>query len=861
MKNYQPPKLANQFLEWILKADLVEEVLGDLEEKFDTQINKKSPFKAKANYWYQTLNYLRPFAIRNNLITDLNPFFMWTHNLKLAFRNSIRDKSTFFINLIGLSTGLACTLLIALWVMDEWQVDKFHKKEGQLYTAMIHHGQSDGIKTRDFSQGGLLDKALLADFPEVAAATQESEAIPMPFILTKEAQKVKGFGKFVRPNFFDLFSFDLKAGDRKTLFQDRQSIAISEELALKLFDTKEAVGRTVEWEILSLKEKVTVTGVFKRPGANSTNQFDLLLPFQIYENLISVQWGNYNAKTYVQLHENVDVNALNARLTPYIREKPGNGKEGLFLKPYADNYLYGEYENGELAGGRIEYVRLFSIIAFFILLIACINFMNLSTAKATRKLKEVGVRKTIGADRKSLIGQYLGESIFITLLALMSSLILVQLFLPQFNVLTGKTLTFPTSLPIISGLLGVSIITGVLAGSYPALYLSSFSPAKVLKGATNSSTGELWVRKVLVVFQFALSVILIVAVLVVYKQIDFIQTKNLGYDKENVLTFPSEGMAANNLETFLNEIKQMPGIINASSTGYSFTEGGSWTTGLSWEGKDPEANIRFSNLGVYYDFIETLGVEMLEGRTFSKAFGAEENNLIMNETAIKVMGLTDPVGKVIDMWGGKATIIGVVKDFHFQSLHEAVTPMFFKFNPEFLLTVMARIEKGKEKEVIQNLEDFYKTNNSGYTLNYTFLDTEFAVQYKAEARVSALAQYFAGLAIIISCLGLFGLVTFSAQRRQKEIGVRKVLGASTFSLVRLLSAEFTKMVLAAIFIALPISYYIAQYWLAGFAFSIALKPWFFIVAGLGALSIAWLTVGIQTMKAANLNPTQTLKAE
>ena len=320
MKNHQPPKLADRFLNWILKAELIEEVFGDLEEKFEKQLNKKSPFKAKANYWYQTINYLRPFAVRNNLITDLNPFFMWQHNLKLAFRNSVRDKSTFLINLIGLSTGLACTILIGLWVMDEWQVDKFHEKDGQLYTVMIHHAQTDGINTNDYSQGGLLDKALAEDLPEVVAATQESEAIPMPFILTKEGQKVKGFGKFVRPNFLDLFSYELREGDRKTLFQDRQSIAISEALALKLFDTKDAVGRTVEWEILSLKETVTVTGVFKKPNANSTNQFDLLLPFQIYENLINVQWGNYNAKTFVELQENVNVVDLNARLATYLKE-------------------------------------------------------------------------------------------------------------------------------------------------------------------------------------------------------------------------------------------------------------------------------------------------------------------------------------------------------------------------------------------------------------------------------------------------------------------------------------------------------------------------------------------------------------
>ena len=862
MKNHQPPKTADRFLKWILKEELAEEVLGDLEEKFYETLNKQTPFKAKRNYWYQSLNYCRPFAVRNNLITDLNPFFMWHHNFKLAFRNSMRDKSTFFINLIGLSTGLACTLLIALWVMDEWQVDKFHEKNSSLYTAMINHEQSNGMKTNNSTQGGLLSKALEADFPEVRAATQESEPIPMPFILKNAGgERVKATGKFAETDLFKLFSYEMVDGDRTTFLNDRQSIAISEELAYQLFDKRDVVGQTLEWELLHLKEKVTITGVFKAPKSNSTNQFELLVPFQIFEELINVQWGNYNARTYVELKQNVDVGALNARLATYIKEKPGNDNETLFLKPYSESYLYGEYENGQVVGGRIEYVRLFSIIAFFILLIACINFMNLSTAKATQKLKEVGVRKTIGAERGTLIGQYLGESIFLALISMLISLVLVQMLLPQFNLLTGKELAFPTGLPIIGSLVGITLLTGLLAGSYPALYLSSFNPAKVLKGAINGSTGELWMRKILVVFQFALSVILIVSVLVVYKQIDFIQNRNLGYNKENVLLFANEGMASTNLETFLTEIKKIPGIVNASSTGHTIVAGGSWTTGLSWEGKDPEANIQFGNMGVYYDFIETLDIEIKEGRSFSKAFGNEENNLIVNEAAIKVMGLEDPIGKVIDKWGQKTTIVGVVKDFNFQSLHEAITPMFIELNPEYLMAVATRIEVGKEKETIAALETFYRKNNPGYALDYTFLDTEFAAQYEAEARISLLARYFAGLAIIISCLGLFGLVAFSAQRRKKEIGIRKVLGASTFSLVRILSADFTKMILVAIFIALPLSYYIAQYWLAGFAFKITLQPWFFLIAGLGALGIAWLTVGIQTVKAANLNPTETLKSE
>lgn len=786
---------------------------------------------------------------------------MWQHNLKLVYRNSLKDKPTFLINLIGLSTGLACALMITLWVLDEWQVDKFHEKNSQLYMAMLHHEQSDGINTSIHTQGGLLADALVADFPEVIIATEESEPIPMPVILTFDQEKTKSFGRFVAPNYFEVFSYELLSGDRNAIFEGKQSVAISDKLALKMFNRTDVVGKDVDWELLDIKNKATITAVFKEPTTNSSNQFEILLPFEIYKNLINSQWGNYNSRTYVHLHEDTDVPALNTRLTAFIKEKPGNEKEALFLKPYADHYLHGKYENGQLIGGRIAYVQLFSIIAFFILLIACINFMNLSTAKATQKLKEIGVRKAIGADRKNLIGQYLGASMFMAMLSLVVALFLVQMLLPSFNDLTGKMLTFPSSPLMLSVLLGVAIFTGLLAGSYPALYLSNFHPSSVLKGAINGSKGELWVRKVLVVFQFALSVILIVAVLVVYQQIEFIQTKNLGYNKENILTFPNEGMANTNLETFLQEIKKIPGIIEASSTGHSIVDGGGWTTGLSWEGKNPEENVQFGNLGVYYDFIETLGVEIIQGRSFSKAFGSEESNLIMNETAIKVMGLTDPIGKEIDMWGGKATIIGVVKDFNFESLHEQVTPMFFMLNTKFLSNVMARIEAGKEKETIRELEAFYKEHNPGYSLDYSFLDTQFAEQYKAEARISTLARYFAGLAIIISCLGLFGLVAFSAQRRIKEIGIRKVLGASTFNIIRLLSTDFTYMVLIAIIIALPISYVACQNWLDDFAYSIDLKPWFFIIAGVGALLIAWLTVGVQTFKAARVNPTDCLKTE
>ena len=576
-----------------------------------------------------------------------------------------------------------------------------------------------------------------------------------------------------------------------------------------------------------------------------------------------IHWGNYNAMTYVLLQEQTDVATVNERLLTFFQEKSLDGERvGAFMVPFKNCYLYSRYENGKVAGGRIDYVKLFLAIALFILLIACINFMNLSTAKSTQKLKEVGVRKTIGANRKSLIAQYLMESSFVAFLSLIVALGLVTLLLPYFNELTGKSLSIMWNTNWVLGLLSITTLTGILAGSYPAFYISSFQPVKVLKGKLQGATNASWIRKVLVVSQFALSIILMIAVMVVYQQINFIQNKNLGYDKENIITFPKEGMANTKLETFIQEIKKIPDIINASSTNHPLVrEEGGFTTGVGWEGKDPNEQIRFASIGVYYDFIETLGFQLIEGRSFAREFGTEENNLIFNETAIQVMGLSNPIGKQIDLWGEKATIVGIVKDFHHQSLHGVIEPSFFRLNDKFLITMLARIEAGQEQAVVSAMQHFYEKHNPGYSFDYNFLDASYNEQYKSEAIVGSLSKYFAGLAILISCMGLFGLVAFSAQRRQKEIGIRKVLGASIFNIIQMLSMDFTKMVLIAIVIALPISHYIAQQWLAGFAFHIDLQPWYFAVAGLGALLIAWLTMSFQTTKAALTNPVESLRDE
>ena len=489
--------------------------------------------------------------------------------------------------------------------------------------------------------------------------------------------------------------------------------------------------------------------------------------------------------------------------------------------------------------------------------------MNLSTARASRRIKEVGVKKAIGARRTALVYQYLGESLSIAFLSLLVSLLLVSLFLPQFNSITEKQLTLPWGVPLVLSLLGVVLFTGLMAGSYPALYLSGFNPATVLKGKLNTGIGEVWTRKGLVVFQFTLSVILIVSVWVVYQQIEFVQSQNLGYEKDNILLFVREGQLREEekLETFLAEISNVPGVVAASSTGHDMTGHNGGTYGVEWPGKDPDDRTEFERVAVNYDMIEMLDIKMKEGRPFSKDFSTETAKIIFNEAAIEFMGLTDPVGKTVQLWDRDMEIIGVTKNFHFESFHEVVKPLFFYLNPQHTDYAMVKIAAGREQEALAELQQMQGKFNPGFSLDYWFLDQDYQALYAAEQRVSSLSKYFAGIAILISCLGLFGLAAFTAERRLKEIGIRKILGSSDFDIVRLLSGDFTKMVLAAIAIALPISYFAAQRWLQNFAFHIDLQWWYFAGAGLLALLIAWLTVGLQTFRAAKVNPVECLKDE
>ena len=859
-KHPTPPKHAHRFLRWFCRDDYLEEIEGNMVELFEKDC-ENSPTRARQKFIWQVLRHFRPAFIRSfNTLYPQNPTIMFRHNLLLTYRNFKRYKSTFFINLIGLSSGLACALLIFLWVNEELSVDKFFDHNDRLYQVMQNTQRADGMETMEATPG-LLAKSLKEELPEVAYAVS---VIPSAFnaskgVVSVDNVQIKTSGQYVSEDYLEVFSYKLLYGDKTQVLSGKNSVVISEDLALKLFNSAEdAVGKTIMWKTQEISGLCLVSGIFETLPANATNQFDLLLNYAWFEETNpSDGWGSSSPRTYLLLKEGARPDQFNAKIRDFIKSKDADSEATLFAQRYSNRYLYGSYENGMPAGGRIAYVKLFSIIAVFILAIACVNFMNLSTAKASRRLKEIGIKKAIGANRRSLIFQHLEESTLMAFLSLALAVLLVLLFLPQFNQITGKQLAFRPDSQLILSVLGLTLFTGLMAGSYPAFYLSGFQPVAVLKGKLSTSLSGEGLRKGLVIFQFTLSVMLIVSVLIVYQQIELIQSKNLGYERDHILYFDTENMS----NAFASEIKNVPGVLEVGGGNLKPGKSSGGISGISWEGKSPDDNLFFSTLWLSYGLIETLGMEMVEGRSFLEDFGSS-NQIIFNEKAVEAMGLTDPIGKSIAIGGEERQIVGIVKNFHFESLYEEVKPCALLLAPiQFAPRVSVKIQAGTERSTIEELQKVYQARNPDLVFDFNFMDDDYQALYAAEQRVSTLSRYFAGIAILISCLGLFGLAAFTAERRLKEIGIRKILGASDFGIVRLLSSDFTKMVLIAIFVALPLSYLAAQRWLQDFAFHIELQWWYFAGAGLLALLIAWFTVGLQTVKAARVNPVECLRDE
>ncbi len=774
-----------------------------------------------------------------------------------AFRGFRRHKSSFFINLIGLSIGLTCSFLIVLWVIDELNMDQYYTDSERIYQVMEHQSYSGEVMTTT-STPGILARSLKEDFAEFEYASNFTWN--NDYLFTKNDLTYREDGLYVENDFIKILDLDLMYGNQDELLISPNTIVLSEYMAQKYFGNRNPVGEGIT---INNDQELTVTGVFRNMPSYSSFQFDCLLNYDdwLEDSPWASNWGNNGPSTIAKLNVGVNPSELSAKIDDYIlTQGEEDSNVELFVYPFPDRYLYGSFENKVVVGGRIEYVRLFSIVAIFILLIACINFMNLSTAKASKRAKEVGIRKSIGASQGSLIGQFIGESLIISFFALFISIISVELFLPIFNNLTDKTITVDYSNPLLIGLfLGTVVLTGLVSGSYPAFYLSSLEAVKTLKGSLKSSWKEVFARKGLVVFQFSLSIILIISTIIIYRQIQFTQTQNLGYTKENLITFDTEDEVGEQWETVRDQIEKIPGVISVSRSTHPFLWQNNNTSGLEWEGKAPETRILFENIGMDYGLIETMGIEIIDGRSFSPEFGNDSTKIIFNETAIAVMGLEDPVGKTITLWEDDMEIVGVVKDFHFQSFRTEVNPAFFRL-VDWTWRAFVRVESENISTTLGQIEDVYKQFNTSYPFDYRFMDEQYANLYQAEMRVGALSRYFAFIAIFISCLGLFGLSAFTAEQRSKEIGVRKVLGASVRSLVVLLSTDFTKLVLISIAISIPVSWYLMHQWMADFAYSSGIDWWVFILSGFAALLIAWLTVSWQSIKAAIVNPVHSLKS-
>ncbi len=780
-----------------------------------------------------------------------------------AIRNIRRHKGYSFINVAGLAIGFVCSFFILLWVQDEMSYDTFLPENDQVYRVM-RHTVFGGKKGTGSAMPKPIAQVLVDDYPEITHTVLMSWDMDM--VLTYENQPFRSEGRYFGSDFFTVFKFPLIIGDAATALLDPESIAISESLAERFFgkdwrQKDDLLGKRFN---IDHRLDVRLTAIFKEVPANSSLQFNFVLPMQEYirNNDWVERWDNNGLRLFARLEKGADPEVVNAKIKDLIDQHVDAWESDVFLQPYSDMYLWSDFENGVLVGGRIEYVRIFLLVAVFIILIASINFMNLSTARSMQRAREIGVRKAVGATKSSLARQFIGESMLTAMMAFVMAMILVFLLLPSFNMLTSKAVSISLLDP---GLWlqfgGLALFTGLLAGSYPALYLSSFNVVSVLRGTPRKKSRGGGLRKGLVVLQFIMCIILIVGTFTVYQQLRYIRNKALGVDRENVVYMAFEGNIRNQFDAFKNELLNTPGIMNVTLSSQNPLSVGNNTIGVDWDGKLEGDNTLYSTILTGYDFVETMRIKLKEGRVFSKEFGADSSNYMINEKAAASMGMDNPVGQRLTLWGREGSIIGVVKDFHMQSLYRPIEPVIMRLSPQRTWIVYVRIEAGQTREALAALETVHNKFNPEYPFNCRFLDDEFEQTYRSETVIGTLANIFAVLAILIACLGLLGLASFTAEQRVKEIAIRKVLGASVLKIVMMLSREFILLVVGAYAFAAPIAYYLMSKWLEDFAFHTEISIGILASAGILSVLIAWLNVGYQSIRAGMANPVVSLRSE
>lgn len=792
---------------------------------------------------------------------------MLKNYLNIALRNLWKHKAFSAINLIGLALGIACSLLILLWVQDERSVDAFHQKSDRLYYVYERNYMGGKLQTWYWTQGPLGEQ-LKKEIPEIQQASAISWSGMNTFAVGEKVLKQNGYS--AGADFFTMFSHPLLEGSAKDALNSPNSLAISRKMATEFFGSPaSAIGKTIRYEN---HKDFMVKAVFEDMGSRVADRADFVMSWLAYveeDNGWAKGWQAVDPRTVVLLRPGASAAVVEKKMAHFLDKFDTEQKSiriELALLRFGDYYLHSEFRNGVPSAGRIEYVRLFSIVALFILLIACINFMNLTTARSVKRAKEIGVRKVMGALRSLLIRQFIGEAILMAFLSVLLALAIVVAVLPAFNQLTDKHIILPVGQWGFWGsIVGITLLTGLFSGSYPAFFLSAYNPIRVLKASLPSGTkGDSRFRQGLVVFQFVLSIVLIVSTLLISRQINYLQTAKLGYDRENLIYVPIEGDLGAKLDVFSTEVRRLPGVQGMSFMSNSPTGLNSGSLSTSWPGKDPNEHVRFIHASIGPDFMRTMKLQLVAGRDFSTAFATDSTAVIINETAAALMGYKkDPIGKPVSLWDNNLShIVGVVKDFHFQSLHETIMPMILNMgkNRNFYMALI-RTQPGKTSATLSGLESLCKKLNPAFPFSYKFSDQEYARMYVSEAITGKLAMIFASLAIFISCLGLLGLSMFTAEQRMREIGIRKVLGASVPSLFGLLSRNFLGLVGIAFLIAAPLGWWAMNGWLQGYAYRTDIPWWTFGMAGLLAVAVALVTVFWQAMRAARANPVKSLRSE
>ncbi|MBW1299075.1 ABC transporter permease [Aquimarina litoralis] len=784
---------------------------------------------------------------------------MITNYIKIAFRSLLKNKGYSFLNIFGLAIGITCASLIFLWVEDEISFNEDFAKQEYIYYVPTNQNYEGEWRTF-YSTPGPLAQAMKDEIPGVIKATRSSSE---ERLFTVGDRAINRIGRYADPDFLDIFSLKFIEGSRKDAFQNPEAIVITQETAELLFGRNEkALGKTIK---LNNKDNYLITGVIENLPKNVSFPFDWVAPFKRYsEGLVwMTEYGSNFSDTFVELSPEANFSEVDKKVRALVPAKDPNSDTYAFLHSIKDWHLRSKFEDGEKVGGKIKYVRLFSLIALIILLIACINFMNLSTARSEKRANEVGVRKAIGSSRSRLMTQFVSESMMMAFFATALSVLFLLILLPQFNLLIDKNLILGVSNPMhIAALLIITVLCGLFAGLYPAFYLSSFKPVEVLKGIKVTSGSASFIRKGLVVGQFTISIVFIICTIIVYQQIQHAKNRELGYDKEQLISMRVNDEIRNKFSIIQQDLIQTGYVHNTALCNSQILSAGNNGSGFSWQGGTDTEDILLSFRNITEGFFDTTGMEIVEGRNFSKNVDADSINVMVSQSLAKLMGTNNVVGKKIKRGPESYEVIGVVKDYLYGDMFDTSDPVLFINNARYARYMYIKTKVGTPiNEAISGIESVLKTHNPAFPFEYTFVDEAFEAKFKSEQLIGQLSKIFALLAIFISCLGLFGLAAYTAEQRSKEIGVRKVLGASVTGIVKLLSKDFLKLVCFAILLAIPLAWFFMNNWLQDYAYRIEINWMVFVIAGIAAILIAIATVSFQAFKAAIANPVNSLKTE